>query len=59
MTDYADLEIGLHHRDGRTWRVELRYSQPQTDADVRLDIDGPLVAAVDPDDLVAYVSPMP
>jgi hypothetical protein len=53
MTDYADLEIGLHHRDGRTWRVELRYSQPQTDADVRLDIDGPLVAAVDPDDLVA------
>jgi CHAT domain/SIR2-like domain len=53
MTDYADLEIGLHHRDGRTWRVELRYSQPQTDADVRLDLDGPLVAAVDPDDLVA------
>ena len=52
MTDYADLEIGLHRRDGRTWRVELRYSQPQTDADIRLDADGPLVAAIDPDDLV-------
>ena len=29
MTDYADLEIGLHYRDGQTWRVELRYSQPR------------------------------
>jgi hypothetical protein len=52
MTDYADLEIGLHHRDGRSWRVELRFNQPENDADLRLDIDGPLVAAVDPDDLV-------
>jgi hypothetical protein len=52
MTDYADLEIGLHRRDGATWRVELRYSQPRADADTRLDVEGPLVAALDPDDLL-------
>jgi hypothetical protein len=52
MNDYADLEVGLHGRDGATWRVELRYNQPGTDADVRLDTEGPLVAALDPDDLV-------
>jgi CHAT domain/SIR2-like domain len=48
VTDYADLEIGLHRRDGSTWRVELRYSQPRTDADTRLDAEGPLVASIDP-----------
>jgi CHAT domain/SIR2-like domain len=48
MRDYADLEIGLHRRDGTTWRVELRYNQPLTDADTRLDIEGPLVTAIDP-----------
>jgi hypothetical protein len=47
VTDYADLEIGLHRRDGSTWRVELRYSQPRTDADTRLDAEGPLAASID------------
>lgn len=51
MTDYADLEIGLHRRDESSWRVELRYSQHGADADTRLDTEGPLVTAIDPDDL--------
>ncbi len=36
MAGYADLEIGLHRRDGETWTVELRFNQPKNDADVRL-----------------------
>src|SRR4249920_3334040 len=46
--EYADLEIGLHRRDAITWTVELRFSLPNTDAETRLDIDGPLLAAIDP-----------
>jgi CHAT domain/SIR2-like domain len=37
MTDYADLEIGLHRRDGVTWRSEVRYSQQESDADINLE----------------------
>ena len=33
---YADLEIGLHRRDADSYTVELRYSQPESDADIRL-----------------------
>jgi hypothetical protein len=36
MSGYADLEIGVHRRDLRTWSVELRYSQPGSDGDVRV-----------------------
>ena len=50
MADYADLEIGLHAREGITWRAELRFSQPRTDADIRLDSKGPVVT-LDPDAL--------
>ena len=49
MTDYADLEIGLHQRDGVTWRVEVRYSQQESDADV--NIEGPLTVDIDPNEL--------
>lgn len=52
MTDYADLEIGLHAREGVTWRAELRFSQPGSDADIRLDARGPVVT-LDPDELRA------
>jgi CHAT domain/SIR2-like domain len=51
VTDYADLEIGLHRRDGVSWRVELRYSQSRSDVDTRLDSEGPLIAALNPHDL--------
>jgi len=36
MTDCADLEIGLHRRDADSYGVELRFSQPESDADIRL-----------------------
>jgi hypothetical protein len=37
---YADLEIGLHRRDADTYAVEMRFSQPDSDADIRLASDG-------------------
>lgn len=46
MTQYADLEIGLHRRDAghrdNAWRyeVEFRFSQPDSDADDRLAQEG-------------------
>jgi hypothetical protein len=36
MSEYADLEIGLHRRDAASYTVELRFSQPDSEADVRL-----------------------
>ncbi|MCP4663409.1 MAG: CHAT domain-containing protein [bacterium] len=35
MTDYADLEIGLHCRDAHSYAVELRLRRPEDEADVR------------------------
>jgi hypothetical protein len=35
MMDYVDLEIGLHRYDTDAYAVELRFSQPGSDADVR------------------------
>ena len=46
--EYADLEIGLHRRDAITWTVELRFALPDNDAEVRLDVAGPLLATIDP-----------
>ncbi|MGH8884048.1 MAG: CHAT domain-containing protein [Egibacteraceae bacterium] len=37
MVDYADLEIGLHHRSPRTWSVELRYNHPESAVDQILE----------------------
>lgn len=54
MTDYADLEIGLHARDGVSWRVELRYSQPRADVETRLDSRGAQFATIDPDALEVH-----
>ena len=34
MADIADLEIGLHHWDASGYSVELRFSQPNSDADI-------------------------
>jgi hypothetical protein len=35
MTEYADLEIGLHRRDAVSYTVEFRYNPPDSDADMR------------------------
>src|SRR5262245_25236446 len=40
---YADLEIGLHRRDGDAYAVEMRFSHPDSDADIRLVQDMALV----------------
>ena len=36
MTAYADLEIGLRRRDAGSYAVDMRFSQPDSDADIRL-----------------------
>lgn len=42
-TDYAELEIGLHYRDEASYGVELRFSMPDSDADIRPPEQAPLV----------------
>jgi CHAT domain/SIR2-like domain len=36
---YADLEIGLHRRDADSYAVDMRFNQPDSDADIRLLAD--------------------
>ncbi len=36
MADYTDLELSLHRHDDSAYAVELRFSQPDSDADIRL-----------------------
>ena len=51
MAEYADLEIGLHSRDAGTYAVEFRFSQPNSEADVRIGQDQPALFAPDRDAL--------
>ncbi|MEW5830611.1 MAG: CHAT domain-containing protein [Chloroflexota bacterium] len=36
MAEFAELELSLHRREGATYSIEMRFSQPNSDADVRL-----------------------
>src|SRR5512136_243107 len=47
MAEYADLEIGLHRRDAGSYAIEFRYSQPNSEADVRLGQGQLTQAAID------------
>jgi hypothetical protein len=47
MTGYADLEVGLHRRDAEAYAVELRYSQPDSDTDVRIGLGQAIAARFD------------
>ena len=47
MTDYADLEIGIHRRDRNSYGIELRYSLPHRDAEIRVVRGGPAVTIFD------------
>ena len=53
MTAFPDLEIGLHRQDVDGYAIELRFSQPASEADVRLaslvqfDMDGLRALAFD------------
>ncbi len=50
MADYAELELSLHRRESDTYTVELRFSRPDSDADIRFD---PAEARFDWDELGA------
>ena len=41
MKAYADLEIGIHRRDAGRYGVDLRFTQSDSDADVRLTATPP------------------
>jgi hypothetical protein len=47
LTEYADLELGLHRREAGTFTVEMRYSQPDSDADIRIGQARPVAAQFD------------
>lgn len=51
MNEYAELEIGLHHRETGMYTVEFRFSQPDSDTDVRLDQGQPAQTIIDLDEL--------
>ena len=51
MKDYADLEISLHHHDGDSYAIEFRYTQPKSDADIRLGQGAATLARFDFDAL--------
>jgi hypothetical protein len=36
MPHYADLELSLHRLDATSYQVDFRFSQPESDADIRL-----------------------
>jgi hypothetical protein len=40
MQEYGDLELGIHRRNNGYYSVELRFTPPQSDADIRLLTDG-------------------
>lgn len=44
MTNYADLEISLHRHSTEAYAVEFRFSQPDSDADIRLATGEPALA---------------
>ncbi len=47
MAEYADVEIGLHSRDAGSYAVEFRFSQPNSEADVRMGQDQPVLFTPD------------
>ncbi len=47
MSDYADLELGLHRRDAENFAVEMRFNDPQSDTDIRLSRREPLLVQFD------------
>jgi hypothetical protein len=53
MKPSADLEISLHRHDAESYMVEFRYSQPDSDADIRLGQGEPALVRLDLDALQA------
>ncbi|MBP1694272.1 MAG: hypothetical protein H6Q37_2155 [Chloroflexi bacterium] len=47
MNEFVELEIGLHQRDTGSYAVEFRFTQPNSEADVRIDQRTPAQASLD------------
>jgi hypothetical protein len=47
LTDFADLELGLHQREAGAFTVEMRFSQPDSDADIRIGQGRPVLVQLD------------
>jgi hypothetical protein len=56
LTDFADLELSLHRRDGSNYSVEMRFTQPDSDADIRLGTDQAVSVAMDLPSLQAMIA---
>ncbi|MEZ4714134.1 MAG: CHAT domain-containing protein [Caldilineaceae bacterium] len=54
MDSYADLEIGLHRRDADIYTIEMRFSAPDSDTDIRVSSNGPAVAEFDREQLLVH-----
>lgn len=53
MTEPAELELSLHRREGASYNIEMRFSQPNSDADIRLGQGEAISAQFDFDGLRA------
>jgi hypothetical protein len=47
LTDFADLEINLEKAEGGMYGVEMRFTQPKSDADTRVGADVPITVQFD------------
>ena len=47
LTDFADLEISLNKADGSKYSVEMRFTQPNSDADTQVGADIPITVEFD------------
>lgn len=56
MADFADLELSLHRRDGNNYSAEMRFTQPNSDADVRLGTGQPIIVTFDLPTLQAMIA---
>jgi len=51
MIEYAELEFGVHRYEAESYTVNLRFSLPNSEAEVRLDHDQPEKVAFDLEEL--------
>jgi hypothetical protein len=51
VNEYAELEIGVYHREVGSYAVEFRFSQPNSDVDVRLGQGQPAEIIIDQGEL--------
>ncbi len=47
MSTYADLELSLHRSDASSYALDFRYSNPESDVDIRPGGDMPILAHFD------------